>query len=242
MITDTRLSQLIEIKKLTFSYNKKSENKIINNLNFSISKNEAVAIVGPNGAGKTTFLKLLIGLLKPFEGTFLYKQRIVSNQRDLLHSIGLVFQNPDEQVFFPRVEEDIAFGLRNLGFNSSEIDEKVQMVMHKLKITYLAGRSFFSLSFGEKKKVSIAGALVTSPEILILDEPTIGLDPWSKKEFSSLLSNLAKESTLIIATHDYDLLKQVDKIYFLWKGSFIQVFNNFSDFKKFSDLFDPTRE
>lgn len=242
MATDINESQFLEIRDLSFSYSSKTENKIISHLNFSIKKNEVVAIVGPNGAGKTTLLKLIVGLIKPSEGIFIFKNKTILHQKDLLRSIGLVFQNPDEQVFFPRIEEDIAFGLRNLGIHGKDIEERVHMIMHKLKITYLTGRSFFSLSFGEKKKVSIAGVLVTRPEIMILDEPTIGLDPWSKNDITSILKDLASESSLVIVTHDYDLLKQVNRIFFLWKGTFIRIFENYSDFEKFSSTFDPTRE
>ena len=242
MANDNQTNSVLEIKNLTFTYEKASTNPIINKLNLSIKSNEIIAIVGPNGAGKTTFLKLLVGLLKPYEGTFFLNNQEILNHRDLLHSIGLVFQNPDEQVFFPKVEDDISFGLRNLGLKETDISEKVHNVMHKLKITYLSGRSFFSLSFGEKKKVSIAGVLVTKPEILILDEPTIGLDPWSKNEFISMFKEVSSESSLIITTHDYDLLKEANRIYFLWDGSFIRVFEDFSDFAKFSNSFTPVRE
>ena len=242
MMSDINYSPVLEIKGLSFSFDKKSKNNIINHLDFSIGKNDIIAIVGPNGAGKTTLLKLLIGLLEPAEGIFKFNNKIISNQRDLLHSIGFVFQNPDEQVFFPKVEDDIAFALRNLGLKSKDINEKVHLVMHKLKISYLYGRSFFSLSFGEKKKFSIAGVLVTKPEILILDEPTIGLDPWSKNEFIDIIKDLANESSLIVATHDFDLLKKVNHILFLWNGSFIRDFDTFSDFEQFSSSFNPKRE
>lgn len=233
---------VLEIENLTFKYNKHATTNIINQINFSINKNEIIAIAGPNGAGKTTFLKLLVGLLKPQTGSIKIDNKEISNSKDLLHSIGLVFQNPDEQVFFPKIEEDIAFGLQNLGIGSKEIEAKVHEVMHKLKITYLSGRTFFSLSFGEKKKISLAGVLVTKPEILILDEPTIGLDPWSKKEFIEILKDLAEDSTLLIATHDYDLLKEADRIYFLWEGSFIEVFDNFTLFEQFAEKFTVKRE
>ena len=114
--------------------------------------------------------------------------------------------------------------------------------MHKLKITYLSGRTFFSLSFGEKKKISIAGVFVTQPSIIILDEPTIGLDPWTKNEFYEIIENISNESSIIIATHDYDLLKQVQKILFLWDGKFIKEFHDFDAFLEFSNAFIPNRE
>ena len=233
---------VLEIKNLLFTYHKNTKHAIIDELNFSIKKHEIISIAGPNGAGKTTFLKLLVGLLKPLKGSFFLNNKEIFHPRELLHSIGLVFQNPDEQVFFPKVEDDIAFSLRNLGLTDSEINESVHSVMHALKITYLYGRSFFSLSFGEKKKVSIAGTLVTKPEILILDEPTIGLDPWSKAEFIDIIKNLATETSLIIATHDRDILNESNKVYFLWDGKFIRIFDNILNFDEFSKTFIPNRE
>lgn len=242
MNLETGSKTVLEIKDLTFDFIKNSDHQIIKHINLFVNEHEIIAIAGPNGVGKTTFLKLLVGLLKPQQGTIKVNNKEISNKKDLLHSIGLVFQNPDEQVFFPRVEEDIAFGLQNLRISPEEIKEKVHQVMHKLKITYLTGRSFFSLSFGEKKKVSLAGVFVTKPEIIILDEPTIGLDPWSKKEFISMLKTLSQESTLLITTHDYDLLREVTRINFLWDGNFIREFNNFQEFEEFSYTFQPIRE
>ena len=235
------ISTILDIQNLSYTYDKKNLGNIINNINFSMNQHEIIAIAGPNGAGKTTFLKLLIGLLKPQTGKIFINGTEVINPRELSNSIGFVFQNPDEQVFFPHVEEDIAFGLRNLGTPENEIDEKVHTVMHQLKITYLSGRTFFSLSFGEKKKVSIAGVVVTYPKIIILDEPTIGLDPWSKKDIVKIILDLAKDTSIILATHDFELLQQVNRILFLWEGKFRE-FENFKDFENFSAEFVPTKE
>ena len=242
MIISPETEKILEIKDLSFSYDKNVKHPIINNLNFSVHKHEIMAIVGPNGAGKTTLLKLLVGLLKPIHGHLLLNDKEVKNTKQLLQAVGIVFQNPDEQVFFPKVEDDIAFGLENLELKPEDIQEKVHQVMHKLKITYLNGRSFFSLSFGEKKKVSLAGVLVTRPEVILFDEPTIGLDPWSRQEFINILKDLRQESTLLIVSHDEELLKEAQKIHFLWEGTFIHSFTNFIDFKTFLPNFQIKRE
>lgn len=235
-------STILDIHNLSYTYDHKNLGNIIDNIDFSVNQHEVIAIAGPNGVGKTTLLKLLIGLLKPQTGKICINGTEITNSRDLSKSIGFVFQNPDEQVFFPHVEEDIAFGLRNLGISKNEIQEKVHLVMHQLKITYLSGRTFFSLSFGEKKKVSLAGVVVTSPKIIILDEPTIGLDPWSKKDIVKTILDLAKEASIIIATHDFELLQQVNRILFLWEGKFHKEFTTFQDFENFSSQFVPTKE
>lgn len=221
--------RLIELKDIIFGYEKNKP--ILNKLNLTITHGKLIAIAGPNGSGKTTLIKHLNGLHKPDEGKVLYKGVPVKKSDHLTEHVGIVFQNPDEQVFFPNPVDDIAFGLRNLGVEEEEINRRVDEVMSTLKIKKLKGRNFFNLSFGEKKKVAFAGVLVTSPDIMVLDEPTIGLDPWSRDEFFDLILEMKKHSTVIVVSHDFDLLKLVDEIHFLWEGEIIDVYDDFEEFK-----------
>lgn len=223
----------MEFKDITFGYS--GDELILSNLNFKIEQGKFIAIAGPNGSGKTTLIKHLNGLHKPKSGEVIFKGEKVKDFKELTSHVGIVFQNPDEQVFFPNVEDDIAFGLRNIGIEESEIEKRVNNVLKTLRLSKLRKRSFFNLSFGEKKKVAFAGVLVTSPDIMVLDEPTIGLDPWSKTDFLDLMLEMKKRSTLIVATHDFDVLKIVDRILMMWEGKIIGDYNDFDTFKKNMD-------
>lgn len=231
---------IFELCDITYGYEK--GNPILDGLNLKITGGKLIAIAGPNGSGKTTLIKHLNGLHKPDSGEIYFKGKPVKKFSHLTEHVGIVFQNPDEQVFFPNIEDDIAFGLRNMDVPEDRIKEKVNSVMKTLKISKLKGRSFFNLSFGEKKKVAFAGVLVTSPDIMVLDEPTIGLDPWSRQQFLEMIMDMKHHSTLIVVTHDFDLLKIVDEIHFLWDGKFIGVYDNFEEFKSNMFLNNPDDE
>lgn len=219
---------ILEVKHLWFRY-KKNLPFVLQDISFSVQENDVLGITGPNGSGKTTLVKHLNGLLTPERGEILFEGNKV-NRKTLVRSIGLVFQNPDEQVFYPVVKEDIEFGPRNMKLSEKEIAQRVNYALETLKIKHLATRKYVTLSFGEKKKVAIAGVLAMKPRVLILDEPTIGLDPWSKQSFLKELFQLKQESTIIIISHDFDLLKKIDKIILLHRG---RVVKQFVDYKKF---------
>lgn len=221
--------ELIKLEDVWFSYNK--EQYVLKQVNFNVQEKEIIGIAGPNGSGKTTLVKHLNGLLKPVKGKVFLEGKEVKKTRELTRYVGMVFQNPEDQVFFPIVEEDIAFGVRNMGLEEKEVQERVNYALEILKINHLRTRSFFKLSFGEKKKVSIAGVLAMQPPIMVLDEPTLGLDPWSKNDFIKLIKKIGQESTLVITTHDFDVLKNVDKIVFLKNGEIKGEYDSFQKFK-----------
>ena len=221
---------VLELLDISFTYSQKNEFGILRRITLDIWPNEILAITGPNGAGKTTLLKVLIGLLKPQKGEIRHFGEPVHDSRKLTRIAGMVFQNPDEQVFYPIVEDDIAFGLKNQHRSPKEVKEEVSAVLSELHISHLHKRSFFGLSFGEKKKVALAGVLATRPKVLILDEPTIGLDPWSQSEVMSMIRKLSESSSVVIATHDFSLLKLATRILFLWNGESRQIYKSFDDF------------
>jgi cobalt/nickel transport system ATP-binding protein len=232
MIKDNSIIPILEFQNISFSYNKNGP-LVLDQLDFKIEKNKFVAIAGPNGAGKTTLIKHFNGLLKPNFGDIYHDGEIIKSSKHLTEHIGIVFQNPDEQVFFPKVRDDIVFGLRNRGINSEDIKTKTEEIINQLKISNLIDRSFFSLSFGEKKKVAFAGILITQPDVLVLDEPTIGLDPWAKNHFLDLIESFKSPSRAIIcATHDFDLIKRADEIYLLWDGKLSHPLKNFEEFSE----------
>ncbi len=221
-------TNILKLENIWFAYEKGKY--VLKDISLSILKGDKIGIVGPNGSGKTTLIKHLNGLLSPEKGRIFYNGYEVKKRRELTRHVGLVFQNPEDQVFFPIVEEDIAFGPRNQGLKEEEVFTRVKEAMEYLKITHLAKRSFFSLSFGEKKKVSIAGVLAMRPEIMVLDEPTLGFDPWSKKEFLEIIDEVSKRSAIVITTHDLEVLDHVNRIIMIMDG---QIKEEFVDKKEF---------
>lgn len=194
---------MIEAENLVFVYPDGSE--ALRDVNLFVREGERVAIVGPNGAGKTTLLLLLAGLRNATSG----EVRICGDRIDSRSSfrarsqIGIVFQDPDDQIFLPTVEEDIAFGPTNMALPSEEIDARVRGALEAMGLSGFEKRAPHHLSAGEKKRVAIAGVLAMSPRLLLLDEPTSGLDPRGKKDIMSLLAGLT--SSMLLVTHDMDL-------------------------------------
>jgi len=170
-----------------------------------ISHGESVAIVGENGAGKSTFLLHLNGYLLPSQGSLKIGDYTV-NRRNLdavRRSVGMVFQNPDDQLFMPTVFDDVAFGPLNLGFEKEDVERVVAQALETVGVAHLAKRPPYKLSQGEKRAVSIATVLAMSPDILVMDEPTSSLDPRSRRKLIELLKTF--RHTKIIATHDLDM-------------------------------------
>ena len=194
--------RVIEVRNLNFFY--PDGNAALKNVSFSVSKGEDLAIIGPNGAGKSTLLLHLNGILRG-EGqvNILDQELSKSNIKIIRRKVGIVFQDPNDQLFMPTVFEDIAFGLLNLGLERKDVEGRVDQVLRDLGLEALAEKSPLNLSYGEKKKVSLATILVLEPDILVFDEPTLGLDPGSKRNFIRLLKKLTM--TKVLATHDIDL-------------------------------------
>lgn len=191
-------------------------------LDFVVHRGERVVILGPNGAGKSTLLNHLLGLLRPTEGTVSVLGHDPGTDFGAIQPrIGVLLQNVDEQLLGPTVRDDVAFGARNAGYDENEVALRVDRIMRRLGIVHLAEKVPHYLSGGEKRKVALAGALVTDPDLLILDEPFEGLDPRSRSELVSLLSELRGERDLavVLTTHHVDLLPAMaDTAYLLVDG------------------------
>lgn len=190
---------------------------------FRVSSGEFVAMLASNGSGKTTLIKILVGLLKPQSGTVRIGGRTLSEYSDaeLYQRVGLVFQNPNDQLVSATVAEDVAFGPRNLGLTAEVVRGHVDEALHCVGADHLRERAIHHLSFGEQKRVAIAGTLAMKPSILILDEPTAGLDPAGEHEMMRLLGDLNHQHgiTVILATHSVDLLPLfAHRIYLLNRG------------------------
>jgi cobalt/nickel transport system ATP-binding protein len=211
------------IDTINLCYTYHDGTKALNNLNFSVEKGENMAILGPNGAGKSTLLHHFNGLLMPTSGKVLVlDQEVTAKNLDWVRQkVGLVFQDPDDQLFARTVGEDVAFGPVNLGFSPEEIKARVKWALEATEITELEHKSPQNLSTGQKRRAALAGVLAMKPEIIVLDEPMANLDPRTASKVLRLLLQLNKDLgiTLIIATHDLDLVPLfANKICILNKG------------------------
>jgi len=197
--------------------------KALTDVDFRVKSGEFVAMLASNGSGKTTLIKVLVGLLKPQKGQVRIAGRDICSTapRELYQLVGLVFQNPNDQLFAATVEEDVAFGPRNLDLPEPEVERRVSEALESVAASSLRHRAIHHLSFGEQKRVAMAGVLAMQPSILILDEPTSGLDPSGEDMMMRLLNRLNRQHgiTVILATHLVDMLPLfADRIYVLNKG------------------------
>ena len=215
---------IIETHNLTHIYRGKI--KALDSINFAAKPGERIAIIGANGAGKSTLFKHFNGILKPTTGEVLIKGEPVSNKNilDVRRTVGVVFQDPDDQIFAPTVKQDVAFGPMNLGLSPEEIEKRVQESLETVRLTGFEERAPHHLSTGEKKKVAIAGILAMQPEVLVLDEPTAGLDPGGAMRLIRLINwmNRYLGITTIIATHEVDIVPLLaDRVCIMSMGKII---------------------
>ncbi len=213
---------IVQVQDLGFAYPGRQD-RVLDKLAFSLCSDDKVGLVGPNGSGKSTLLHLLMGLLPLKEGEItLFKKRIVVEEdfREARKKIGFLFQNADDQLFSPTVLEDVAFGLLNLGKSPKEAREQSLAMLTSLGLSDFADRVTYKLSGGEKKLVSLATVLVMDPELLILDEPTTGLDPATLEKIISILNNL--DISFLVVSHQYDFLARITTdIYRMDKGALV---------------------
>lgn len=196
---------MLEIKKLNYSY--PDGKKALKDINIKIDDNETIGIVGANGAGKSTLIKTIVGIFLTDQGEIIVDGEKVTKKtlNSIRKKVGVVFQNPDDQLFMNKVYDDIAFGPRNYKLTEEKVKEKVERVMKELNIENLKDRSPNNLSGGEKRKVAIATVLSMEPSIILFDEQTSFLDPKGKRILIETLKGI--NTTKIIATHDLDMVK-----------------------------------
>jgi cobalt/nickel transport system ATP-binding protein len=191
---------VIEIQGLGFSY--PDGTVALSGIDLHIHEGERVALLGPNGAGKTTLILHMNGIHLPQTGSVAVSGLPVvhDNLVDIRRRVGIVFQDPDDQLFMPTVREDVAFGPANLGLEGRDLEERVEQALAAVEVGDLADRPPNHLSFGQKRRVAIAGVMAMTPEILVLDEPTSNLDPASRVDLTGVLDEL--DITQMIVTHD----------------------------------------
>lgn len=227
----------LSTENLSFTY--PDGTQALKNINIEIEKGEKVAIIGPNGAGKSTLFSHFNGLTEPTSGCVKIEGKPISFEKDELlkvrQKVGIVFQDPNDQLFAPTVKEDIAFGPMNLGLSYGEVEKRVEDALKMVGMENYEDKTPHHLSGGQQKRIAIAGIIAMKPEIMILDEPTAGLDPDGVEKVLNIMNQLNKEGmTLIISSHDIDMIsKYADKIFILYNGEIIESGNKN---KIFSDM------
>ena len=200
---------IITVEELAYCYS--DGTRALTEVSFRVANGESVAVIGENGAGKSTLLLHLNGSLKPSSGRIEVAGLELNkkNLNSIRSRVGMVFQNPDDQLFMPTVYDDVAFGPLNMGLTGDEVIKCVESALAKVGLLQLKEKAPFRLSGGEKKKIAIATVLSMSPDILVFDEPAANLDPRGRRSLITLLKNLGQ--TRIIASHDLDLVLELCK-------------------------------
>ncbi len=215
---------LLSLEKVSFSYDKR--HNAVNDVSLSVEKGEYVAVIGHNGSGKSTLAKLFNGLVKPDQGKVIVDGFSLDDKKstfEVRKRVGVVFQNPDNQLIASIVEDDIAFGPENLGIPREEIGKRIDFALSAVGMEGFRKSSPTRLSGGQKQRIAIAGVLAVKPQILVLDESTAMLDPKGRNEVLSVVEKLNKEQkvTVINITHYMDEVVRADKVYVVNNGSIV---------------------
>ena len=212
---------ILSLENVSFSYDKQIS--VLKDLTLSVNEGEYIAVIGHNGSGKSTLAKLLNGLIKPQSGCVLVDGLSTSEKKDIFEirkKVGLVFQNPDNQLVASIVEDDVAFGPENIGLDREEIGKRIEFALSAVGMQEYRDASPERLSGGQKQRVAIAGVLALKPQVLVLDESTAMLDPQGRKEVLEVVKKLNKEqkTTVIAVTHYMDEIIDADRVIVLHKG------------------------
>ena len=226
----------LSTKNLTYTY--PDGTQALRNVDLEIRKGEKIAIIGPNGAGKSTLFSHFNGLTQPSSGEILIDNNVIKYDKNSLlevrQKVGIVFQDPNDQLFAPTVKEDVAFGPMNLGLEYDEVEKRVEEALKMVGMEEYRDKTPHHLSGGQQKRVAIAGIVAMRPEIMILDEPTAGLDPEGVAKVLKILNKLNSEGmTIVISSHDIEMVNEfTNKIFVLYDGEIIASGDNheiFSD-------------
>ena len=216
----------LSTKNLSYTY--PDGTHALKNINMEIYKGQKVAIMGPNGAGKSTLFSHFNGLTEPTSGHVEVDGKAIKYDRDTLlevrQKVGIVFQDPNDQLFAPTVKEDVAFGPMNLGLDYEEVEKRVDEALTMVGMEQYMDKTPHHLSGGQQKRVAIAGIIAMRPEIMILDEPTAGLDPEGVEKVLDILNNLNKEGmSIVISSHDIEMVNEfAEKIFVLNNGEILE--------------------
>lgn len=237
-----------DIQDLTYQY--PDGTTALQQLSLHIPKGKKIALLGHNGAGKSTLFQHLNGILQPTAGSILFENKPLSYSRKaLIHlrqQVGIMFQDPDAQLFSGTVKKDIAFGPMNLGWSKEKVESRVTWAMAQTEVEELQNRPIHFLSLGQKKRVAMAGVLAMEPSLLILDEPTAGLDSYYANQMMNLLGQIENETrTILLSTHDVqlayewaDIIAVMHEGKIIYEGDPILLFNE-EDILKLAHLEHP---
>lgn len=219
-------TKMFKVTDLCISYENQTD--VLHHLSLDFSNHKAVGVLGANGSGKSTLFAAIVGLLRPNQGEIIYENRPLDYNKSALYQyrqeVGIVFQEPEHQIFYSIVEDDVSFALKNLGIKQAQIESRMKEVFSLLNIEHLKKKPVQYLSYGQKKKVAIASVLMLKTKWLLLDESTSGLDPAGKQQMIEIISQLIQQGTrIILSSHDMDLMYEVcDYLYVIDKGTIIQ--------------------
>ena len=214
---------MIKIDNLTYQYSKNGK-RVLDDVTFEIKKGETVGLIGANGAGKSTLLKLLVGICDCYEGSIVVDNLTVEkkNYVEIRNKAGYLFQNSDNQLFLSRVRDDVAFGPENYGYSEEEVKSRVEWALSQVDMLDLADTPIHHLSGGQKKRAAIASILSLKPELLLLDEPSVALDPKSRRILIQVLKSLP--GTKFIASHDLAMIGELcERVILLDQGKIIRI-------------------
>ncbi len=215
----TSASPILELRNI--GYHIQKDAPILQNISLSVASGESLAIVGKNGSGKSTLGRIIAGLLPPKEGEVAVEDHHKTSCGLRSATVGMVFQNPDNQLVGSVVDEDLRYGLDNYSIPQDIQEQRIKDVLERLNITNLRSRFIETLSGGQKQIVALAGMLVLQPKILILDEVASMVDPWMKERMIQIIDHLKKEFTLIIISHDPLLVSHAERVVILDHGSIV---------------------
>ncbi len=216
---------MYKINNLNFKYDK--SDYALEDINMDLGNGDVIGVVGSNGSGKSTLFMNMMGILKPSSGEIIFDEDVIKYDKKSLYNlrtnVGIVFQDPEKQIFHSRVYDDIAFALRNIGIDEDEIKRRVKKSLEEVRCLDLIEKPIHFLSYGQKKRIAIASIIAMQNKVVLLDEPTSGLDPSSTKAVIDIINRMKKNRVkVVITSHDMDLIYNIcDYIYVLNKGSLV---------------------
>ena len=216
---------MFKINNLTYKYDK--NRKALDNITMEFDRGDIIGIIGSNGSGKSTLFNNLMGILKATQGEILYKNNQLKYDKKSLYNlrkeVGIVFQDPEKQIFYSMVYDDLAFALRNIGMDEKTIRIRINKALESVNGKDFIDRPVHSLSFGQKKRVAIASVIAMENNLVLLDEPTAGLDPESTKAIIDIIKSMHKKGKkIVITSHDMNLIYDIcDYVYILNQGKII---------------------
>lgn len=236
------MEEIVQLNNISFSYSEEDLRPALNNVSLSINRGEWIAVIGPNGSGKSTLAKTINGLIEADAGEVIIGGTKLTEESvwDVRRKVGMVFQNPDNQFVGSTVQDDVAFGLENIGVPREEMHERVAKAVKVVNMADFMDKEPARLSGGQKQRVAIAGIIALAPDIIILDEATTMLDPKGRREVIETIQQLKKERdlTVISITHDIDEAAKANRIFVMQAGELKRIGTPEEIFAAGADIID----